>query len=230
MREEERAVAAQAAGPDGSSRGFLVLLIAGSCVGLALLFGFLASLVSESWRTGGTIAGAAAGLVMGVVFFRGFGQFERELRDRSAADLAEGEVEEIVVECDAVVAIEADHSSLIPALALEIGDDDLLVLAGQWLGDPPLYGSDVTEADDALEGFEEIWWNGLRPPHAFPTRRFTVVRFSASGDVLAIRPEGEYLAPARTVPFDLGRYNPQPSQVLKGTLSELDRALPPRPA
>lgn len=228
MRDDERAVAARSA--EGSSSGFVLLLAAGSCVGLALLFGFLASLVSESWRTVGTIVGAACGLALGALFFKGFAKFERELRDRSAADLASGEVEEIAVECDAVVAIEADHSSLIPALALEIGDDDLLVLAGQWLGDAILYGTeDGVAQDDALEGFEEIWWNGLRPPHAFPTRRFTVVRLPASGEVLAIRPDGEYLAPTRTVPFDLGRYNPQPSQIVKGTLSDLDRALPPRP-
>lgn len=229
MRDEERSFAADVDGLR-TAPGCVLVLIGAGAVGLGLLAGFLASLVSEGWRTGGMVFGGVVALVAGALFFRRFVRTERAFRKRLDTDLAGGEVEEIVVECDEAIELDLEDSSLAPALVFDIGDDKLLVIAGGSLRNTTLYGSDDQLVDDdALEGFEDVWWNGLRPPHAFPARRFTLVRLPMTGDVISLTPGGDYLAPARTIAFDLGRYNPQPSQIVKGTLDDLDKALPARP-
>ena len=168
----------------------------------------------------GAIAGALIGFAGYLALALSYRRSELPQRLRAAADVKGGEVQALLVETTRAIELEVDHSSVDPAILIEVDEGQLLLLCGQWLRDPEIYGSNQPPAED-----DTPWWNDLAPPHAFPARRFTVTRFPHCGEVLSIEVEGEYLAPERTVGTDLAGLAPRPSEIRKGTLDRVEDAL-----
>lgn len=140
---------------------------------------------------------------------------------RRAAQLAGVEVEILQVECERAVALEGEHSSVDPALLVEIGGGKLLFLCGQWAWDPATYGA----GDDASSSEDTQAWNRLFPPHEFPARRFTLTRLPLTGQVLGIRIEGPTLLPERSLQVELAARRPRRSDVVTGSLGDVEGAL-----
>lgn len=144
---------------------------------------------------------------------------DRRARASALADLQGGEVEVLEVETSRALELEVDHASVAPAVVLDVGDGQLLLLDGPWATDPALYGGAEPGRVDAPP-----WWNQLAPPLAFPTPQFTLVRLPRSGEVLSIRATGEYLAPERKLAVDLAKLQPRASELFPGVFEGLDPA------
>jgi hypothetical protein len=219
MTAEERG-AARSSGGTGGRHVFLLMLF-GLVPGflLAKLFSGVAG-GSDLGRALGWTAGAASFVAAELAFRRSL----RAAREASEKDLAGGEVEVVRVETDRAIALEGDHSSVHPALAVDVGGGKVLFLCGQWAWDEERFGAEPAPDDEG-----EAWWNRCRPPHAFPSRRFTLTRLPSTGEVLRIDVEGEYLEPEQRpdVVVELASRNPKPSQLLTGSLDDLEAALPP---
>src|SRR5262245_57885898 len=165
--------------------------------------------------------GAAVAIAFGAVLAIAFGQLVRQWRRNVEADIARSEVEVLDVEADAAVKLSADHSSVDPAVLIDIGGGRLLLLKGQWLEDPETYGQPDAQTED-----DPPWLNWLPPPHSFPSRRFTLARWPVSGTVLGIEVRGDYLEPREmTQRTELRKLPEAPSQILQGTLEDVDGAL-----
>lgn len=227
MRDDERARAQKLAEPDASSRTFLTLVVVGGGLAFGFLLGWLAARFDPEARFVGRVVGWGLAATLGIVMTRSFRAFEAVIRARFAEDVRIGEVEELAVETDEAVNLDTDHASVTPAIAIAIGEAELLLLAGPTLGEPEIFGASLASLDD--DAFDK-WWNGLPPPLAFPSRRFVITRLPTSGDILGIRVTGDYLPPARSVGVDLRMYNPLPSEIVPGAIARVADALPPRPA
>jgi hypothetical protein len=214
MKPEERARAQRLAKASLASWIYLFLFM-----GLApsFLLGLIGGKLADE---AGAWAGRAIGLVPFTILALSYGRHERAWRRRYAADVAGGEVEVLEVETDRAVALEVDHSSVDPAIVIELGEGKCLLLDGQWAWNPEIFGAKVRPEED-----DPPWWNGLPPPHAFPTRRFTLTRLPVSGEVLGIEPQGDYLAPEKTVGVDLAKREPRPSETLAGSIDAIDALL-----
>lgn len=198
------------------SDGGLWFLTVVSCIGVWGAGALGGDLFGPTGRFAGMGLSAGLGLMLGFSFYR----HNAKARRRFEADLRTNEVEELTLETERVLALEVDHSSVDPALVLELGGGQLLLLCGQWARKPETYGG----GEPAPEIEEELWWNGLKPPHAFPTRRCIITRLAHSGEVLRIEPQGDYLKPEeRSV--DLAKRAPRPSELLTGSLDAVDAAL-----
>jgi hypothetical protein len=191
---------------------FMTLLFLGSGWALSLmgakLFGPQGQLIA--W-----LLAAVAWSAMGI----SFGRFDARRRARASDDLVRGEVEELIVETDRALALETDHSSVSPAIAIELGDEKVLLLCGPWAMDMGFYG-EQTPPDEADA---ERFWNGLSPPRAFPSRLFRLTRLASSGHVLFIEPGGEYLAPDGPIGVELAKRGPRPSEIVPGSLEDVRR-------
>ncbi len=140
-------------------------------------------------------------------------------------DLAEG-AEEWEVHAARAVVIPADHSSVDPAVCIEIGGGKLLLLVGQWMWDGDRYGAppDVQAESGTCDEIAEDFVNRLPPPWAFPAHHFTLRRVR-SGEVLSIRVDGPYLRPTETAAaLDLRAFKCAQSNVLDGSLDSLATA------
>ncbi|WP_437739521.1 hypothetical protein WME73_28300 [Sorangium sp. So ce302] len=230
--ERARALARLRRPTRGESRVALVLL---GCVvfGCALLAALLALRIDGHWRTIGPVVGLGLGAVLGALALLGYRAASREARARWDEDLRAAEVEELRVETSRAVELDAGHSALSPAVVLDLGEGQLLLLYGQPVAEPEVYGRDgwpTTAADDRDDNDDEdpfaAWWNGMPPPHAFPSERFTLTRLRATGEVLSIAIEGPYLAPEPAhEASDLRARDHRPSLVFAGTLDRIDEAI-----
>jgi hypothetical protein len=142
----------------------------------------------------------------------------RGLGQRDAVDM---QVERIEVEWPRAALLEPSDDHQDPALCLQIGDDTLLLLVGQWLRDPAVFGAKPPR-EDPLE--DRV--NGLADPRGFPSTAFVIERLPHSGTVLRIVVTGPYLDPVR-VHVDLLKpdYDFGDSALIRGTLDALGDAL-----
>ena len=166
------------------------------------------------WFLGATVALAFFGVPA-----IGYAKYERAQRRLGRADVRGGHAEEIVVEAERAVALAVDHSSVDPAICIDIGEGKVLLLCGQWAWEPTIYGAATAAEEDPP------WWNGLAAPHSFPSRQFRLTRLPATGKVLAIAVDGDYLQPEGPVGIDLARLGPRPSQILDGSLDRIGETL-----
>ena len=107
-----------------------------------------------------------------------------------------------------------------PVLCFEAGPDRVVMLKGQWLRDEPIYGAPPIRDDP-----DENFLNGLGRPYSFPCRKFTVVRWPDSGDVLAIKCYGDYLAPEPSKVTIKRNYYFKSSECFNGALEHLEQLL-----
>jgi hypothetical protein len=104
-----------------------------------------------------------------------------------------------------------------PILALDIGHGRVLLLQGQWLvNDASLYGAPPLHGDPY-----DDYFNGLPPPHSFPSDSFSLTRLPHSGRVLKIRVEGNYRRPERTVEGLRPEYEFGDSELFDGDLDRI---------
>ena len=177
---------------------------------LGRLAGELAGSSSESrW------IGRLLGLVIFVVAVGSFYSYERRLRRRATRDHRDQVVEDIHVDGATALALEPVNDNE-PIIALDIGDNRILYLQGQWLRDPRIYGAREADTDPASDAL-----NGLSEPFAFPTSSFTVARLPHSGRVLGIRVTGEYAAPRATLKALRLDYDFASSELFDGRLEDL---------
>jgi hypothetical protein len=191
---------------------FMTLLFLGSAWALGMMG---AKLFGPPGQLVGWALAAVAWSAMSV----SFGRFDARRRARVSDDLLRGEVEELIVETDRALALQTDHSSVSPAIAIELGDGKVLLLCGPWAMDMGFYGEQTPPDEADLERT----WNGLRPPHAFPARLFRLTRLASSGHVLFIEPGGEYLAPDGPIGVELSKRGPRASEIVPGSLDDVRR-------
>lgn len=176
-----------------------------------------------------TALGSAAGLtgwMIGLGVFvaiaLAFWRDSADHRARVERDRSAGEVEEWAVRTGRVVMLGPDHESVDPAVLIDVGDGRVLLLCGQWLRDPETYGAPPLETDPEDDYDELAPLNGLPPPHTFPCTEFVIKRWPETGEVLAIRAAGEALRSEQVVGVELAERRPRPSQVLAGSVDDVD--------
>jgi hypothetical protein len=123
----------------------------------------------------------------------------------------------------------SSNDGLTTAVGADIGQGKVLVLAGQWLWDPEIYGArdeDRPPGDDGLR-----YLNGLPPPRTFPSAVFTLTRDLREDRVLSIQVEGPALALAPPLGVELLPRRPGHADawLLEGTLEDLPRLLEASP-
>ena len=160
--------------------GAITFLLAASALG------FAAARLLDSTAVGLIVL--ALGLVLAAANLRSRLAAKARLR----ADLAGGTTE--VIRCDGpIVVTQEPGGSEGPSLLLALDDRRVLVLVGPWLFSAALYS-----ADEQSHVEEHI---NLQPqPYAFPSTSFELLRLRRSGEVLGIRPLGEYCQPVRMLP------------------------------
>jgi hypothetical protein len=175
----------------------------------------------------GRLAGLAIGFVLFAILARGFRQFENETRARLRADIESGIVEEIHVQTSRAMRLDADHSSIDPALCFDIGGGKLLFVVGQWIvNEPRLIGVPAGAVHgDIDEDVADTIPNRLPPPWSFPSERFTLSRLIVSGEVLGIRVEGPFLTPSKGPLLEAAHHRVRSSMIVDGDLEALDKVL-----
>ncbi|MGI9204464.1 MAG: hypothetical protein ACR2Q3_10665 [Woeseiaceae bacterium] len=134
------------------------------------------------------LAGLIGGVALGVAIFGGLMLVSGRQRSEQREVVTQGDVQEITI--DGARCFMFDFHNSDPILAFDIGLDKILILQGQWLMEEGTYGYEGVNEDPIEEYF-----NGLPEPYSFPSASFSIVRKTASGDVIAIRPSGQYLKP-----------------------------------
>ena len=210
-----------------ASWGCLFVMCFGAVWLLSWAGGWIASFVSDAAVRAGSFVGAVLAVLVFIAVARSFAPFSRRETARAKAGQAAGVVEEIRVQAGRAVRWEGLHSSMDPTVCIDIGGGRLLLLLGQWMWDEATFGVPGDEGLEPSDEAAEKYVNGLPPPWSFPATRFTVRRVPATGHVLSIKIEGEYLQPAASaLDLEQTKLDVIPaSAVLEGTLDDLGAAL-----
>ena len=110
-----------------------------------------------------------------IMVIRGLRKTEKRERHRATRDFESEVVQELEVRHPRSIEIGALDDNA-PILAMDIGDDVILYLQGQWLLNAETYGAECSTDDPEQEIF-----NGLSAPLSFPSSRFTLTRMLNSG-------------------------------------------------
>jgi len=198
----------------------------GSYVFILLIMGlgpalFVWLVTPRIWRTQPEtriLIAAFIGAACSAPFLIGLRNEFKKGRQRKA-HLRDDQVEEWDVTCKRIFEVEPQGDDE-PVLFCEIDEKTGLLLKGQWLREPAIYGAKQAEGDP----FEE-YLNGLQPPRAFPTLKFRLARWPASGQVIQIEPIGDYSAPmSSTIRMKKGYTFPQ-SELIRGDVSKPQQLL-----
>ncbi|NQT12648.1 MAG: hypothetical protein HQ582_07865 [Planctomycetes bacterium] len=198
----------------GLAVGFL-----GYLVGLGAEWGFsvIGLGVAPYPRIGLAGVGACFGLFLSVCIYRGL----RGAANAVKADLENGLVEVIEVSGARVVQQE-EYSDEGPILYFELDGETVLLLWGQWLFDPYVYGAE----DHVVSDNAETFLNAQDRQFAFPCTDFTVHHCRKSRRVVKIEIRGEPLLPMRTLGWgDVPLQNVGDCEILRGTLDDLPAAM-----
>lgn len=201
------------------------------CIGLGYALwlggGWIAGLISAGSIRTGNFVGALVGVAVFAWFAISFGRFFLRADERAKSAKDAGVVEEIRVRnASRAVQWEGLHSSMDPAICIDIGGGRLLLLLGQWMYYRERVfrvpaGAVPEQSDEA----DEKYVNGMPPPWSFPSTAFTIRRVPKTGTVLSVRVEGAYLEPTPS-DFESLRLDDMPrSSVLEGTLRDLASAV-----
>ncbi|HVX84989.1 MAG TPA: hypothetical protein VH253_09245 [Phycisphaerae bacterium] len=204
----------------------------GSFLSVSFLFGVLPVLILQylgAWvamrvNQGATLVGRILGGVMGGGIFlwavNDMRRAERRHHDEAVLDEVDHQVEVLTVYNPRVLLL-ASRADSDPVLAIDIGDNQVLLLQGSWLHDPQTYGTHDHGDCDANVAI----LNGLPHPYSFPASQFTITRMPHSGDVLKIEVEGGYVKPIQTVGALPATYNFRDSEIFDGSLDDLPHVL-----
>jgi len=198
----------------GPALGFL-----GYLVGFAAewVFSLLGLAVAPYPRGGLAGAGVCFGLFLSVCIYRAM----RSAADAMKADLEHDRVQVIEVS-DARVVQQEEYGDEGPILYFELDGETVLLLWGQWLFDPHVYGAE----DHIVPEEAETFLNAQDCPFAFPSTDFAVHRCPESRRVVKIEIRGEPLLPMRTLDWgDVPLQNVRYFEILRVTLDDLPSAM-----
>ena len=167
----------------------------------------------------GLIVGVAIGLILCAVSIVNFRPYEKQFRLRAQADLKAGIIQELSVSARAVATI-SSLNGLEPVLAFDIGDDQILILQGQWLWDGGIY-----EAEPLIGDSYEEFFNGFPEPNSFPSTEFMISRFPISGEVVRIRVSGAYMAPDEVRAELTSMHDFGMSELIPGSFQDIPSAI-----
>lgn len=191
----------------------------GYLVGLAAEWGFslLGLDVAPYLHIGLAATGVCFGLFLSVCIYRAI----KGAADAVKADLKDGRVQVIEV-TNASVVQQEEYGDEGPILYFELNGETILLLWGQWLFDPHVYGAeDHIVADDA-----ETFLNAQDREFAFPSTDFAVHRCLESRRVVKIEIRGEPLLPMRTLDWgEVPLQNVRDCEILRGRLDDLPSAM-----
>ena len=201
--------------PDYAS--FFVLLIL-SC-GAAWIFGKLGwwfgSFISADVAAYARIGGWGIGFALGIPVLGSLIPHARKQNKLARLDIEAQLVQDIHVK-DPIITEVAMLGNNGPILAMDIGDEKILFLQGQWLYDCEIYDAEIPN-DEVGDQF----FNGFPNPHSFPSSEFRISRFPNTGEVLKILVSGDYLIPGDPVDALKPDHLFQPSELFNGSLDNL---------
>lgn len=202
------------------------------CVGLGYALWLAGGWVAGLFSADATRIGNVVGALLGVAAFAwsaiSFGRMLRRDTERAKTAQDTGVVQEIRVRAGRAVQWEGLHSSMDPAVCIDIGGGRLLLLLGQWMYyRERIFSVPAGGVPEQTDELDEKYLNGMPPPWSFPSTAFTIRRVPDTGTVLSIRVEGTYLEPTPSdFDFESLRLDDMPrSSVLEGSLSALASAV-----
>ena len=187
---------------------------------LTLVSGRLAGMFSPDYVLLARSMGGAAGALIFLWAIVDLHRSERRHREEALLDEEDHTVEVISIHNPRVMEL-ASQGDNDPVLALDIGENEVLLLQGSWLPDPRTYGTHDHGDSDANDAI----LNGLPHPFSFPNTDFTLTRLPHSGDVLRIECRGSYQAPDQTVGALPHTYHFRDSELFNGNLDNLPHIL-----
>ncbi len=160
-----------------------------------------------------------AGLVVGTIWSVGFYRSIKRRCQFARNDLQSGYVQILhIVDPILVQQIDEDED---PILYFEIAEGLVLLLMGQWLLEPSIYGF---AGEPPLSEVDHL--NGLPDPFGFPSREFEITRAERSGEVFAIKVLGAYLEPIQRLAWkDLRPGDCGESEVFPGDIQDIPAAV-----
>ncbi|MCE9635571.1 MAG: hypothetical protein K8T90_07695 [Planctomycetes bacterium] len=209
--------------------GCLGAFCAGLGYALWLGGGWIAGLISADATRTGNVVGALLGVVVFARLAISFGRSFRRESERAKSAKDAGVVEEIRVQhASRAVQWEGLHSSMDPAICIDIGGGRLLRLLGQWMHyREKVFRAPTGAVPEQSDEADEKYVNGMPPPWSFPSTTFTMRRVPETGTVLSVRVEGAHLEPTQSdFDFESLRLDDMPrSSILEGTLADLGSAV-----
>ena len=190
-----------------------------SAAGTAWLFGGLGNWVgafvsAEVAQCGQWIGWSVAAAIYISLMFS-FISYERRLLRLARMDRSNQLVQDIHVKDPRVVEVAMVWNTG-PNLAMDIGEQVVLFLQGQWLCAPDIYDAPVPPDDLGDEVF-----NSLPAPHSFPCSEFTMSRLPNSGEVIRIHVAGDYLQPEPAIDALKSKHQFRPSELFEGSIDDL---------
>jgi hypothetical protein len=201
--------------PDYASFGCLIILSGGAALAFGLLGHWVGSFISENVAIYAQWGGWTAGIALGIPILVAVIPYGRKQQKLAIRDHETQVVQEIHVTNPRVIEV-AMVGNIVPNLAIDIGNEKILYLQGQWLYDRGIFGAESPENDEGDEMF-----NGLPAPHSFPCSEFTLTRLPSTGEVLQICVVGDYLPPEAPVETLKAEHQFQPSELFSGSLDDL---------
>lgn len=212
--DEQKTIAARSR-TDVASYGCITLIAAGPAFLLGKLGHWLGAFVSPEIAVYGQCIGWAIAAAIYIPMLISFVPYERRQRKLAEIDKRNQLVQDIHVTSPRFVEV-AMVGNTGPNLAIDIGNERILYLQGQWLYDCDIYGAASPENDEADELF-----NGLPTPHSFPSSEFTISRLPNSGEVLRIQVSGDHVRPETSVDALKPEHRFQPSELFSGSIEDI---------
>lgn len=78
-----------------------------------------------------------------------------------------------------------------PALCFELGNEKYLIVNGQWIFDPDIYGEEAQKYHEE----DSTFFNGYKRPFSFPAKEFEIWTSDLDGNPIRLNIIGEYLEP-----------------------------------
>jgi len=203
------------------------ILAVGWSAGLAWLLGKMCSLFGAHWITIGKTTGGVLGGLLFLHFVRIMWKSLQEERGRFKRDIEKGEVEVFDIQTGRVSELHGDHSSIDPAICIDLGDNRVLLLIGQWIWDADRYVNSEGKTPDPINEDHDGHFNRLPAPWSFPSARFVLRRLPESGHVLSISPEGSYIKQENSKIVLVAKHGRdyRESQILQGSMDNLSAAI-----
>jgi len=201
--------------PDYASFGCLIVLSGGAAWTFGKVGHWIGSFSSEDVATYAQWVGWIAGIALGILILVAIIPYGRKQQKLATRDHETHQVQEIHVTDPRVIEV-AMVGNVGPNLAVDIGDDKILYIQGQWLYACDIYGAASPENDEGDELF-----NGLPASHSFPCSEFTISRLQNTGEVLHIHVAGDYLPPEAPVEALKSEHQFQPSELFSGSVDDL---------
>ncbi|MFI4876592.1 MAG: hypothetical protein ACIALR_14680 [Blastopirellula sp. JB062] len=214
LTEQERKIVQVHAQPNAAAFGCLtVLLLVAPIVILLQLLGLVANHFSSVQFEALRLLAVAIPLIVYLLIIQSYWKRDRRRSRRAQQDLADDVVQEIWVTQPRVCEVSSDPDE--PGLAFDLGDRKILLLSGPWLYYANTYQAETADAEIDAESDDAL------AKGRFPSTDFTVTRLPQTGYVLAIRVNGEYVEPERSLDALERGHRFRDSEILVGDLDEI---------